>query len=109
LLGQMSKILSFFARVLTAGHRMKEGGGSMTFCELKQKDGINICDGRRLGKPIDLALNDSACVSALIVPGPSSFLGCFKPDREGLSIPWEHIRRIGDDVILVELDANFGQ
>ena len=81
----------------------------MTFCELKQKDVINICDGRRLGKPIDLALNDSACVSALIVPGPSSFLGCFNPDREGLSIPWEHIRRIGDDVILVELDANFGQ
>ena len=81
----------------------------MTFGELKQKDVINICDGRRLGKPIDLRLNDAACVSALIVPSPGGFLSCFKPDREGLSIPWERIRRIGDDVILVELDANFGQ
>ncbi len=55
----------------------------MTFCELKQKDVINICDGRRLGKPIDLALNDSACVSALIVPGPSGFLNCLRAEREG--------------------------
>lgn len=81
----------------------------MTFCELKQKDVINICDGRRLGKPIDLALNDSACVSALIVPGPSGFLNCLRAEREGISIPWERIRRIGDDVILVDLDANFGK
>ena len=28
----------------------------MTFGELKQKDVINICDGRRLGKPIDISL-----------------------------------------------------
>ena len=79
----------------------------MTFGELKQKDVVNICDGRRLGKPIDIALNDSACVIALIVPGPSSFWNCLKPDREGVSILWERIRRIGDDVILVELDAKF--
>ena len=45
----------------------------MTFGELKQKDVINICDGRRLGKPIDISLNDAACVTALIVPGPEAF------------------------------------
>ena len=81
----------------------------MTFGELKQTDVINICDGRRLGKPIDISLNDAACVTALIVPGPGGFLSCLKPDREGVSIPWERIRRIGDDVILVESDAGFGQ
>ncbi len=80
---------------------------AMTFCELKQKDVINICDGRRLGKPIDLVLNDAACVSALIVPGPTSFWSFIKPDREGISIPWERIRRIGDDVILAELDPTY--
>jgi YlmC/YmxH family sporulation protein len=78
----------------------------MTFCELKQKDVINICDGRRLGKPVDLVLNDSACAASLIVPGPSSFWNCLKPDREGIPIPWDRIRRIGDDVILVEVDAS---
>ena len=77
----------------------------MTFGELRQKDVINICDGRRLGRPIDLSLNESACVTARIVPAPGGFLSCLKPDREGVSIPWERIRRIGDDVILVELEA----
>ena len=81
----------------------------MTFGELKQKDVINICDGRPLGKPIDISLNDAACVTALIVPDPGGFLSCLKPDREGGSIPWERIRRIGDDVILVDADAVFGQ
>ena len=81
----------------------------MTVGELRQKDVINICDGRRLGRPIDLSLNESACVTALIVPAPGGFLSCLKPDREGVSIPWERIRRIGDDVILVELEANYGQ
>ena len=55
----------------------------MTFGELRQKDVINICDGRRLGKPIDVALSDAACVTALIVPSPGGFLSCLKPDREG--------------------------
>lgn len=88
---------------------MERGGVGMTFGELKQKDVINVCDGRRLGKPIDLALNESACVEALVVPAPGGPLSFFRPDREGLSIPWERIRRIGDDVILVELDAEFGR
>ena len=79
----------------------------MNFSELKQKDVINICDGRRLGKTIDLVLNESACVDALVVPGPSSFWNCLKPDREGYSIPWERIRRIGDDVILVDVETNY--
>lgn len=75
----------------------------MTFSELKQKDVINVCDGRRLGKPIDLVLNSAACVEALIVPAPGSFLNLLKQDKEGFLVPWSHIRRIGDDVILVEI------
>ena len=34
----------------------------MSFSDLKQKDVINICDGRKMGRPIDLILNDHACV-----------------------------------------------
>lgn len=78
----------------------------MSFLDIRQKDVINICDGRKLGKPIDLILNDNACVEALVVPGGSSgLLGIFKQDREGIIIPWNRVRRIGDDVILVEVDS----
>lgn len=59
----------------------------MTFCELRQKDVINICDGRRLGKPIDLALNESACVSALIVPRAEQLSELLQADREGFRFP----------------------
>ena len=78
----------------------------MSFSEIKQKDVINISDGRKLGRPIDLILNDDACVQALVVPGRGGGLpGLFRQDREGCVIPWERVRRIGDDVILVEVDV----
>lgn len=79
----------------------------MSFSDLKQKDVINICDGRKLGRPIDLILNDSACIDALVVPGGNGgLLGLFRPDREGCVIPWRKVRQIGDDVILVEVDGD---
>lgn len=76
----------------------------MTFQELRQKDVINICDGRRMGRPFDIILNDSACIEAIVVPGQNGLMSMFKCDRDGFVIKWECIRRIGDDVILVEID-----
>ena len=76
----------------------------MTFSELRQKDVINICDGRRMGRPFDIILNDRACVEAIIVPSPGGLMSIFKNDRDGITISWDCIRRIGDDVILVEFE-----
>lgn len=75
----------------------------MTFTELKQKDVVNICDGRRLGKPMDLVLNEGACVEALVVPVSSGFLNLLKQEKEGCLVPWNRVLRIGSDVILVEV------
>ena len=78
----------------------------MSFSEIKRKDVINISDGRKLGRPIDLILTDAACVEALVVPGRAGgLLGFLRQDREGYVIPWNRVRRIGDDVILVEVDS----
>ncbi|MDD7729405.1 MAG: YlmC/YmxH family sporulation protein, partial [Clostridia bacterium] len=72
-------------------------------CELKQKEIINICTCRSLGCPIDVEFD---CVTgrltALIVPGPGKFCTFFGRDSEFI-IPWECIRQIGDDIILVEI------
>ncbi len=76
----------------------------MSFSELKQKDVINIPDGRRLGKPIDVTFTENACIEALVVPDSFSLLGFIKQSKNGVAIPWERVRRIGDDVILVELN-----
>lgn len=78
----------------------------MTFTELKQKDVVNVRDGRRLGKPMDLLLNGDACVEALIVPLPGGILNLLRPDKEGCIVPWNRVLRIGDDVILVEINES---
>lgn len=74
----------------------------MTFQELKQKDVINISDGKRLGKPVDVAFTEGASIEALILPEAFNLLNCLSKARSGFEIPWDRVRRIGDDVILVD-------
>ncbi len=81
----------------------------MTFCELKGKDVININDGKRLGKPVDIVFAEAggrAWAEALVVPGQGGAARFLRPSREGCAIPWERIRRIGEDVILVDAESS---
>ena len=75
----------------------------MTFAELRQNDVVNVRDGRRLGRPIDLVINEMAVVEALVVPVNGGFLNLLKQEKEGCLVPWGNIVRIGDDVILIDL------
>lgn len=79
----------------------------MSFSELRCKDVINVCEGRKLGKPIDIIFNEKAFVEAIVVPGPTNFWSSLRIDREGVAVPWSKIRCIGDDVILVDLEPDF--
>ncbi|MEG0493677.1 MAG: YlmC/YmxH family sporulation protein [Clostridia bacterium] len=74
----------------------------MTLAELRTKEVIDIRDGKRLGRVMDLefCVADSR-VTALVVPAETSFIQSLRGEKCGLVIPWEDIRRIGDDVILV--------
>ena len=46
----------------------------MRFCELKEKEVVNICNGKCLGGVVDLQINEcSGAIEALIVPGPGKF------------------------------------
>ena len=76
----------------------------MSFSQLRKKDVINVCDGHRLGRPIDLIFNDHAMIEAIIVPSPGTFSGMLSRERPGCVVPWKNIKRFGDDVILVEID-----
>lgn len=75
----------------------------MRVCELKQKEIINVCTCKSLGCPIDVEFDcKKCCLTALIVPGPGKFGFLFGRDSEFI-IPWQCIRQIGDDIILVEI------
>lgn len=75
----------------------------MDFSELRCKEVINLSDGRRLGYVSDLELEtESGRVISLSVPCPGRFFGLFG-NRGNYVIPWPCIRKIGDDLILVEV------
>lgn len=73
------------------------------YADLRNKEIINVVDGKRLGYVCDVDF-DLSCgtVAALIVPHKISFLGLFGKKDEYV-IPWENIKKIGDDIIIVEI------
>ena len=71
--------------------------------DLRCKEVINVTDGLRLGFVSDVEiLLPEGKVLALVVPGPCRFFG----RKDDFVIPWNCIRRIGSDIILVELEPD---
>ncbi|MCL8206944.1 MAG: YlmC/YmxH family sporulation protein [Actinomycetia bacterium] len=74
--------------------------------ELRQKDVVNVADGRRLGLISDLELDlEAGRVTALVIAGPARLFGLLGRERD-VVIPWPAIQKIGQDVILVRLEAS---
>ena len=74
-----------------------------SFCELKGKEVINIIDGTRLGRIIDIVF-DTNCnrVLGFVVPSQNKSWNIFK-SSEDIFIPCQDICKIGKDVILVKV------
>ena len=70
--------------------------------DMRNKEVINICDGCRLGFVADMEIRlPDGQVCAVIVYGPCRFFGLFGRGEE-FFIPWDAIRQMGDDIILIE-------
>lgn len=75
------------------------------FSELVNKDVINIRDGCRLGHIQDLKINVcSGEICAVMLPGPTKFLGILGGSHSEYWIEWCQICKIGTDIILVDVD-----
>lgn len=73
--------------------------------DLRCKEVINICSGFRLGFVYDVLFDtQTGQIAALAVPGPCRFFGLFGREDDYI-IPWECIKKIGDDIILVEING----
>jgi YlmC/YmxH family sporulation protein len=71
--------------------------------DLRNRDVVNIVDGRRLGTICDLDMDlEKGRITAVIVPGGTRFFNFFGGGRDYV-IPWENIIKIGVDTILVDL------
>lgn len=91
--------------ILRFGRRIEMGGNTMgnRIADLRCKEVVNISDGARLGFVCDVEVElNCGRVTALLVPGPCRVLGLFWRECDYL-IPWSCIKRIGEDIILVDV------
>ena len=76
---------------------------SVKFTDLHCKEVICVSDGRRLGYISDARIDlPQGHVLAIIVPGPCRFLGLWGR-RDDYIIPWHCIRKMGPDIVLVDI------
>ena len=72
--------------------------------DFRQKEVINIHNGKRLGFVCDVDIDmQTGRLNSIIVPGSGRILGIFG-NKEDYIIPWERIKTIGEDIILVDFN-----
>jgi len=72
--------------------------------KLKNKEVINIGDGKSLGFVYDIEVDlDKGVIDGIVIPAGKGFLGFFSKRDGDTVIKWDKVRTVGDDVILVDL------
>ena len=76
---------------------------SIKFTGLQCKEVICISSGQRLGFVSDVQIEiPDGKVCAIVVPCPSKLMG-FGGRHDDYIIPWEAIKKIGPDIVLVDV------
>jgi YlmC/YmxH family sporulation protein len=79
----------------------------MRMSELSGKEVINLADGGRLGVIGECELTfdeQTGKISSILLPNKGGLLSLFG-DNRFMSVPWYTLKRIGDEVIIVELNG----
>jgi len=75
----------------------------ITFNELKDKEIVNLYDGKKLGRAIDITFDSvNGAVLGLVVPGEHKIFR----KSEDIFIPISNIKKLGEDVVLVKLSPD---
>ncbi len=79
---------------------------SFRLSDLEGKEVINLVDGARLGvigEP-DMVIDiNTGEIQSIILPRKNNLISLWM-DRQRLIIPWHSVKKIGNEVIIVELD-----
>ena len=75
-------------------------GDKMLLRELQTFDVVNVIDGDKLGRIIDLEINyDTGKILSFTV-SPNTFVSFFMKNKN-IVIPWENVVKVGTEVIIV--------
>jgi YlmC/YmxH family sporulation protein len=77
----------------------------LNLSDLQSKDIINIKDGKKIGVIIDVVLDSNGNMEALIIQ-KNKFLSSFLPVKDEVRVKWNQIKKIGEDVILVDVTSS---
>lgn len=80
--------------------------------DLRMREVINVMNGKRLGLIKDIEIDlEAGRIKSVVLPGNGKMLGLFGKNDD-VVVPWQKIKKLGMDVILVELadyaDSNQG-
>lgn len=71
--------------------------------DFKHKEVINITNAKRLGYVQDVCADlETGTITSIIVPGEKKIKSVFGNNTD-IEIPWQSIKSIGEDIILVEI------
>jgi len=71
--------------------------------DFKHKEVININNAKKLGYVQDVTADlKTGVITSIIVPGSNKMFNIFGSNNE-IVIPWDKIKCIGDEIILVEI------
>ena len=73
----------------------------MRLSDLQDKDIVNVEDGKKIGKIIEVVIDEQGNMKALIVQR-TKMLNMFSNASE-IEVKWNQIKKIGTDVILVNI------
>ena len=74
--------------------------------KLKNREVINIYDGRSLGFVSDIEVDlENGVIDGIVIPGTRGFMGFFSRSDADTVIKWEKVRTVGEDVIFVDVEG----
>jgi len=79
----------------------------MKLSDLGIKEVVNLNTGARLGVLADSDLlidEENGKILSLIVPDKKLTFKLFGTEKNGMEIPWDSIRKIGHDMIIIEME-----
>ena len=77
----------------------------MNLSELQTKDIISLKDGRKIGRIIDVEINENGSIRYLVIEQTHNIKNFFSRGDD-IKVSFESIEKIGSDVILVNIWYN---
>ncbi len=74
----------------------------MRISDLQAKDIVNINDGKRIGRIIDIEINPEGKIIYLVVEQKRAIRAFVTSSLQDTTISYNQIKKIGEDVILVD-------